>query len=156
MDPPDHTRLRRLVAKAFTARRVEALRPRTQEIADALVDNMVQLGPPADLVEHVATPLPIQVICELLGVSYADRDRFHIWSEAIVSTTSLPTETIQEYLNSLWGYIGGLVAERRRDPGSTTCSVRWCGPATRIRIGSARPSWWSWPAGCSRPATRPR
>ena len=73
MDPPDHTRLRRLVAKAFTARRVEALRPRTQEIADGLIDNMVRLGPPADLVEHVATPLPIQVICELLGVPYADR-----------------------------------------------------------------------------------
>ncbi|WCN79584.1 cytochrome P450 [Micromonospora sp. LH3U1] len=117
MDPPDHTRLRRLVAKAFTARRVEALRPRTQEIADALVDDMVRLGPPADLVEHVATPLPIQVICELLGVPYADRDRFHTWSEAIVSTTSLPLEMIQEYLNNLWGYIGDLVAERRREPG---------------------------------------
>ena len=79
--------------------------------------------------EHVATPLPIQVICELLGVPYADRDRFHIWSEAIVSTTSLPLETIQEYLNNLWSYIGDLVmlacraralwrVARRR---STTC-----------------------------------
>ncbi|MFB9237699.1 cytochrome P450 [Plantactinospora siamensis] len=116
MDPPDHTRLRRLVAKAFTARRVEDLRPRAQEIADGLVDDMVRLGPPADLVEHFATPLPIQVICELLGVPFADRDRFHVWSEAIVSTTSLPPETIQEYLNSLWGYIGALVAERRREP----------------------------------------
>ncbi|MEO3930544.1 cytochrome P450 [Micromonosporaceae bacterium B7E4] len=116
MDPPDHTRLRRLVAKAFTARRVELLRTRAQEIADGLVDEMVKAGPPVDLVEHFATPLPIQVICELLGVPFADRDRFHTWSEAIVSTTSLSPEQIQKYLDSLWGYIGELVAVRRREP----------------------------------------
>ena len=116
LDPPDHTRLRRLVAKAFTARRVEQLRPRAQEIADGLVDEMVKIGPPADLVEHFATPLPIQVICELLGIPYADRDRFHVWSESIVSTTSLPLEKIEEYRNSLFGYIAELVAQRRREP----------------------------------------
>lgn len=63
MDPPDHTRLRRLVAKAFTARRVERLRPRTQEVADRLVGRMRSTGPPADLVEDFALPLPITVIC---------------------------------------------------------------------------------------------
>ncbi|MBE1491261.1 cytochrome P450 [Plantactinospora soyae] len=116
MDPPDHTRLRRLVAKAFTARRVELLRTRAQQITDELVDEMVKAGPPADLVEQFATPLPIQVICELLGVPFADRDKFHTWSEAIVSTTSLGVDQIQEYLNNLWGYIGELVAVRRREP----------------------------------------
>lgn len=116
MDPPDHTRLRRLVAKAFTARRVELMRTRVQQIADQLVDDMGQAGPPVDLVERFATPLPIQVICELLGVPFADRHKFHTWSEAIVSTTSLSPEQIQDYLDSLWGYIGELVAIRRHEP----------------------------------------
>ncbi|MFI6130302.1 cytochrome P450 [Micromonospora sp. NPDC051141] len=116
MDPPEHTRLRRLVAKAFTARRVEQLRPRTRQIADELIDAMVAGGPPADLVEHFATPLPIQVICELLGVPFADRHLFHVWSEAIVSTTSLSPERIQEYLDNLYAFIGELVQQRRRAP----------------------------------------
>ncbi|WP_329109942.1 cytochrome P450 [Micromonospora sp. NBC_01699] len=116
MDPPEHTRIRTLVTKAFTARRVEQLRPRTQQIADELVDEMITTGPPADLVEHFATPLPIRVICELLGVPVADEHRFHLWSEAIVSTTSLPPETIQEYYGNLHAYMGGLIAQRREEP----------------------------------------
>jgi cytochrome P450 len=116
MDPPEHTRVRRLVAKAFTARRVEQLRPRTERIAGVLLDGMVAAGPPADLVEHLATPLPIRVICDLLGVPVADQDRFHTWSEAIVSTTSLPPERIQQYIDSLIGYMGELLDARRREP----------------------------------------
>ena len=115
MDPPEHSRLRRLVAKAFTVRRVEQLRPRAQQIADALLDEMVKVGPPADLVEHFAEPLPIQVICELLGVPFADRHRFHTWSEAIVSTTSLSPEQVGQYMENLYDYIRGLVAQRRRE-----------------------------------------
>ncbi|WP_308440837.1 cytochrome P450 [Catellatospora chokoriensis] len=113
MDPPEHTRLRKLIAKAFTARRVETLRPRTQEIADELIDGMQALGSPADLVEHFATPLPVTVICELLGVPFADRDRFQLWSEAIISTTSLTPQQIMEYLGNLHAYIAGLIAQRR-------------------------------------------
>ncbi|MFY1631854.1 cytochrome P450 [Solwaraspora sp. WMMB335] len=116
MDPPDHTRLRRLVAKAFTARRVEHLRPRTRQFADELLTDMIDKGPPADLVSQFATPLPVRVICELLGVPFVDRDRFHVWSEAIVSTTSLPPDQIQNYLDNLRGYIAGLVAQRRARP----------------------------------------
>ncbi|GAB2923311.1 cytochrome P450 [Micromonospora polyrhachis] len=116
MDPPDHTRLRKLVAKAFTARRVEQLRPRTQQIADELLDAMIAAGPPADLVEHFSTPLPIRVICELLGVPIVDQGRFHTWSEAIVSTTSLSPEQIDEYLANLYAYIAELVAQRRKEP----------------------------------------
>jgi cytochrome P450 len=116
MDPPEHTRLRRLVAKAFTVRRVDQLRPRAREIADGLVDRMVEAGQPADLVERFATPLPITVICELLGVPVADQDRFHVWSEAIVSTTSLTPEQIKSYLDSLWAYMAGLIAQRRENP----------------------------------------
>ncbi|HEY8532977.1 MAG TPA: cytochrome P450 [Micromonospora sp.] len=116
MDPPEHTRIRRLVARAFTARRVEQLRPRTRHIADELITRMIDSGPPADLVTAFATPLPITVICELLGVPTADHDRFHVWSEAIVSTTSLPPERIREYRDNLHAYIAGLVAERRTAP----------------------------------------
>ncbi|OXM64860.1 cytochrome P450 [Amycolatopsis vastitatis] len=67
MDPPDHTRLRRLSAQAFTVRRIAALRPRIQEIADDLLRAMTGHGPPADLVEEFAFPLPTAVICELLA-----------------------------------------------------------------------------------------
>jgi cytochrome P450 len=116
MDPPDHTRLRRLVAKAFTMRRVEALRPHVQQIADGLLDRMIEHGPPADLVEEFALPLPIIVICELLGVPYEDRADFRTWSDAALSTTSLPQETIQEYIQNLHDYMAGLVAERRVRP----------------------------------------
>ncbi|MEU4772562.1 cytochrome P450 [Micromonospora sp. NPDC023644] len=116
MDPPEHTRLRRLVAKAFTARRVEQLRPRTREVAHELVDGMLAAGPPADLVAHLATPLPIRVICDLLGVPVTDQDRFHTWSEAIVSTTSLSPEQAQEYIDNLLAYMGELIARRREQP----------------------------------------
>ncbi|MEH1128715.1 cytochrome P450 [Micromonospora sp. CPCC 206061] len=116
MDPPEHTRLRRLVAKAFTARRVEQLRPRAQEVANELVDRMIAAGPPADLVERFATPLPITVICELLGVPVEDQDRFHVWSEAVVSTTSLSVEQIAGYIQNLFAYMRGLIAARRREP----------------------------------------
>ncbi|TDB70155.1 cytochrome P450 [Micromonospora sp. KC723] len=116
MDPPEHTRLRRLVAKAFTARRVEELRPRTRAIAEELVEAMLAAGPPADLVAHLATPLPIQVICDLLGVPVTDQDRFHTWSEAIVSTTSLSPETIRNYVDQLMGYMAELIAQRRVTP----------------------------------------
>ncbi|NBE82868.1 cytochrome P450 [Micromonospora rubida] len=116
MDPPDHTRLRRLVARAFTARRVEELRPRTRQVADELVDGLLAAGPPADLVAHLATPLPIRVICDLLGVPVADQDKFHTWSEAIVSTTALSVEQAQRYIDNLFAYMGGLIAQRRQEP----------------------------------------
>jgi cytochrome P450 len=115
-DPPEHTRLRRLVAKAFTTRRVEQLRPRVVEIADGLVDAMVAAGAPVDLVEAFAVPLPVTVICELLGVPYADRHQFRIWSEAVLSTTALPPATIREYRDALDGYMSGLIARRRAEP----------------------------------------
>jgi cytochrome P450 len=116
MDPPDHSRLRRLVAKAFTARRVEELRPATITIAGELVDAMRPAGPPADLVEHFSTPLPVRVICRLLGVPAGDQRLFRTWSEAIISTTSLPPETIVDHLGSLYAYMAGLVAQRRDEP----------------------------------------
>lgn len=73
MDPPDHTRLRRLVLRAFTPRRVEALRPRVQRLVDSLLDDMASAAGPVDFVARFAFPLPYTVICELLGVPARDR-----------------------------------------------------------------------------------
>lgn len=86
-DPPEHTRLRRLVAREFTGRRVEALRPRIQEITDELLDGLPPSGS-ADLVEALAFPLPLTVICELLGVPMTDRDAFRRMSNEVVAPTS--------------------------------------------------------------------
>ena len=85
MDPPAHTRLRRLVAKAFHPRRIEALRPRIEEIALNLLDGMETAGQPADLIAGLALPLPITVICELLGVPQEDVARFQGWTDVMLS-----------------------------------------------------------------------
>ncbi len=123
MDPPEHTRVRRLAANAFTSRRVEELRPRVQEVADELLAAMAASGSPADLVGQFATPMPVMVICELLGVPFADRDQFQVWSEAIVSTTSLTVEQSNEYIGNLIGYITALVAQRRAAPADDLLSA---------------------------------
>lgn len=115
-DPPDHTRLRRLVAKAFTARRMEALRPHLREMVGTALDGMIAQGPPADLVADLALPLPVGVICELLGVPYDDRDRFRAWSDGVLSTTALPPDEIQKCYTDLSAYLAGLVARRREEP----------------------------------------
>ncbi|MYX46170.1 cytochrome P450 [Streptomyces sp. SID89] len=115
-DPPEHTRLRRVVAKAFTVRRVEELRVRAQAIADGLVDAMIAQGPPADLVAGFALPLPVTVICELLGVPLEDRTRFRLWSDALLSTTRFTPEEVERYAGELSAYMAALIAERRKEP----------------------------------------
>lgn len=112
-DPPEHTRLRRLVAKAFTARRVEALRPRAERIAHGLIDEMTAGGPPAELVAGFALPLPVTIICELLGVPYEDRTDFRTWSDAFLSTTRYTPEQVTDYTGRMFTYMAGLIAERR-------------------------------------------
>jgi cytochrome P450 len=116
LDPPEHTRLRRLVAKAFTARRVEQLRAKAEQVATELLDEMLAKGPPADLVESFAVPLPGLMICELVGVPYADRDQFRDWVAAFMSTTALTTEERGARLGQLAGYLAGLAAQRRETP----------------------------------------
>ncbi|WP_316528037.1 cytochrome P450 [Kitasatospora brasiliensis] len=114
MDPPEHTRLRRRVANPFTVRRVEALRPRAQEIVDDLLDAMIDTGSPADLTKALTWPLPVTMICELLGVPVADRDRFNSWVDGLL-TLSDPELSARDrgHLND---YLAGLVAERRENP----------------------------------------
>ena len=116
MDPPDHTRLRTLVAKAFTVRRVELLRPRVAELAQGLIDDMKAAGPPADLVDRYALPIPVAVICELLGVPAADRPRFRVWSDAAMTTSGLTVEQAGQNREELRAYMAGLIAEHRAEP----------------------------------------
>ncbi|MGY1581111.1 cytochrome P450 family protein [Streptomyces sp. MN13] len=110
-DPPRHTRLRALVTRAFTARRVEALRPRVQRITDGLLDAMLPLGR-ADLVESFAYPLPITVICELLGVPELDRVAFRKLSTEVVAPVSLASG--EDAVVRLGEYLTELIEDKRR------------------------------------------
>ena len=116
LDPPQHTRLRGLVGKAFTARRVEQLRRHAERISAELLDTMLAAGPPADLVPGFAVPLPGLMICELLGVPYADRDEFREWVGAFMSTTALTDSQRGTQLGQLAGYLAELAAQRRQEP----------------------------------------
>ena len=117
-DPPQHTRLRRLVSKAFTARRVEGLRPRVQEITDALLDRITPRGA-ADLVGEFGLPLPVTVIGELLGVPEADRDRFRIWTDEMLDRPFDPRSDMARVTAArerMHGYLADLVAAKRAHP----------------------------------------
>src|SRR5688500_10254332 len=117
-DPPEHTRLRRLVSKAFTARRVEGLRPRVQEITDALLDRITPRGS-ADLVAEFGLPLPITVIGELLGVPEADRDRFREWTDEMLDRPFDPGSDlalVAAARKRMHGYLADLVAAKRARP----------------------------------------
>jgi nocardicin N-oxygenase len=116
MDPPDHTRVRRLVSREFTARRVEQLRPRAQEIVDGLLDVVEVAGPPAELISALAEPLPILMICELLGVEFEDRAMFRGWASALMSSSGRTIEEILQARDDLLAYLARLVAERRAVP----------------------------------------
>jgi cytochrome P450 len=119
-DPPDHTRLRRLVSGAFTARRIEALRPRIEQITDELLAAMAGRER-VDLIDALAFPMPIQVICELLGIPTADRDAFRRWSDVIVSG-SPSGDRLPGAMRAMVDYIHELVVERRVHPGDDLLS----------------------------------
>ncbi|GAA1774859.1 cytochrome P450 [Actinomadura chokoriensis] len=123
LDPPEHTRLRRLVAGEFTAHRMRRFRPRIAAIAGELADAMAAAGPPADLVARYAAPLPIRVICVLLGVPEPDHDRFRSWADDYLGTTGTDPETVRRAAERLRGYFGSLVAARRADPGDDLISA---------------------------------
>lgn len=112
-DPPDHTRLRALVSKAFTPRMIEHLRPRVQEIADELLDG-IQVQEEMDVIAAYAFPLPITVICEMLGIPVADRDQFRRWSNTLVGSAGSPDDPVMlESATAFTAYLRALVAERR-------------------------------------------
>ena len=120
-DPPDHERLRKLVNKAFTARRVQRLRPRITAITAGLLEDM-STRTEADLLASFAFPLPITVICELLGIPAKDRDDFRTWSATIVSNAAAP-EVFQAHATAMARYFVALLAAKRREPGDDLLSA---------------------------------
>ncbi|MEV5595574.1 cytochrome P450 [Streptomyces sp. NPDC052496] len=116
MDPPDHTRLRTLVAKAFTVHQVEKLRPWVRELTHQLIDELEAAGPPVDLVDRYALPIPVAVICRMLGVPEEDRPKFRTWSDAALSTSSLTAEEFETNREELRAYMAQLIADHRAEP----------------------------------------
>src|ERR1700748_586154 len=111
----DNARLRSLLQPHFSPRRMRALRPRVDELTAGLLNDLAEHGPPADLHQALALPLPIQVICELLGVPYADREQFRAWSEAVGDVRDRSRS--EQGLGELFGYGQQLVARKREQPG---------------------------------------
>ncbi|MFC4007197.1 cytochrome P450 [Nonomuraea purpurea] len=116
MDPPEHSRLRRLVSHAFSVRRMEELRPRVEDIARNLVAAMEEAGPPADLVAGITQPLPIMVICEMLGVPYEEVDQFRTWTDLMLSFDAGRREEVIEARDRLNGYLAELIEAKRTRP----------------------------------------
>ncbi|MGW6709255.1 cytochrome P450 family protein [Streptomyces sp. NPDC054956] len=121
-DPPHHTRLRKLVAREFTARRMEGMRARVQQITDELLDAMAARPErTGDLINALAFPLPMTVICELLGVPDLDRARFRYWSNAVVAPIpGAPDNTAHQQLGA---YLGELIEAKAKEPGEDLLSA---------------------------------
>lgn len=124
LEPPEHTRLRRLIASAFARGHVQRLRPRVVELAGNLADDVLAAGADGsavDLIERFAEPLPVQVIAELLGVPRADRGPLRPWSRAIVGmyeyhVTDAGRRDAERAAQEFIAYLRELIAERRRQP----------------------------------------
>jgi len=120
MDAPDHTRLRPILGRGFTRARVEGLRPRIREIADELLDALPASGP-VDLLSGFAAPLPITVICELLGIPVKDRPDFRTWTDHMLAPPQ--PEDLPAAVTSLWTYLLHLAAAKRANPGDDLISA---------------------------------
>ncbi|WP_405162078.1 cytochrome P450 [Nocardia sp. NBC_01499] len=121
MDNPEHAAQRGLLTADFTVRRIEQLRPRIQQIVDDLIDDLLAGPKPADLVEAFALPVPSLVICELLGVPYADRAFFQRVSKVLTASHTPPAEA-RAAVETLLDYLGGLVRDKLADPGEDVLS----------------------------------
>lgn len=122
-DPPDHTRLRGLVSKAFTPRMIEQLRPRIRQITDELLDKVQEHGQ-MDLIADFAYPLPITVISDMLGIPVADREQFRVWSRGIVTGTTGPDpEKTLVAMEAFVQYIQTLLEKKRTYPGTDLISA---------------------------------
>ena len=115
MDPPEHTRYRRLLTGQFTVRRMKMLEPRIEEITKACLDDMAAAGGPVDLVQAFALPIPSLVICELLGVPYEDRAQFQEDSKVLVNLESKADDAIAA-LGRVSAYLYGLIQRKHKEP----------------------------------------
>ncbi|TDC44447.1 cytochrome P450, partial [Actinomadura sp. KC345] len=117
-DPPAHTRRRKAVQAWFTARRAGADRPRIEALAERLLDEMEDAGPPADLIARFATPLPYAVICDVLGVPAGDLGLLLPWVSAMMSAGRFSAEEVGAAHEGMHGYFADRLAERRARPGT--------------------------------------
>lgn len=121
MDPPDHGRLRRRLTGAFTVKRMKQLEQHIVDVVERQLDEMARLAPPVDLVEVFALPVPSLVICELLGVPYADRAGFQADSAKFLVKDQSLDEKMAAF-GALTGYLAGLVVDKRAEPGDDLLS----------------------------------
>jgi cytochrome P450 len=121
IDPPDHSRLRRLVSQAFTPRRVAAFAPRVQELTDGLVDAFADRGS-ADLIHEFAFPLPIYAICDLLGVPAEDQDDFRDWAGMMIRHGKGPRGGVSRAVKKMRGYLAELIHRKRAEEGDDLIS----------------------------------
>jgi cytochrome P450 len=122
MDPPDHTRIRRFVVQAFTPGRTERLREPIRRTADELLDALAP-GGRTDLIAAYAAPLPIAVICELLGVPPGDRRDFREWTDALIAPDPTMPGRAKEAVVSMLGFFTALIAHKRAEPGDDLLSA---------------------------------
>ncbi|ANZ35641.1 cytochrome [Lentzea guizhouensis] len=115
MDPPDHTRLRRKLTGAFTVRRMKALEEGIIAVTERQLDELAELTPPVDLVAEFALPVPSLVICELLGVPYADRETFQVNSSKMMEREISLEDKMAAY-TAIYTYLADLVTAKRAEP----------------------------------------
>ncbi|WP_405592628.1 cytochrome P450 [Streptomyces sp. NBC_01092] len=118
-----HLRWRRQVGKYFTAKRMTALRPGMVRTAEGLVDDMIRQGQPADLKAALGFPLPVYVICDILGVPAADRDRFSHWSDAFLNVSRFTGEQTRAAYDEFAEYMSARIAATRAEPGEDLISM---------------------------------
>ncbi|WP_141808883.1 cytochrome P450 [Nocardia bhagyanarayanae] len=121
MDPPDHTRLRRMLTGAFTVKRMKQLEEHIIDVAERRLDEMARMTPPVDLVEEFALPVPSLVICEMLGVPYADRATFQVNSAKFL-VKDQPLEEKMAAYGAMTTYLAELVVRKRAEPGDDILS----------------------------------
>ncbi|WP_328338475.1 cytochrome P450 [Micromonospora sp. NBC_00421] len=123
MDGPAHAVVRRVASRAFTARRIDTFRPRVQRLVATLIDDLLAGPRPADLVAALVAPLPVYVVCDVLGVPVADRPRFYGWIEGLNSVTAYGSADAAVAQAELREYLAGQLAHKRVTPGDDLLSA---------------------------------
>ncbi|MEU1755778.1 cytochrome P450 [Micromonospora matsumotoense] len=123
MDGAAHAVVRRVASRAFTARRIDTFRPRVRRLVDTLIDDLLAGPRPADLVAALVAPLPVYVVCDVLGVPVADRPRFYGWIEGLNSVTAYGSADAATAQAELRAYLAGQLADKRVGPGDDLLSA---------------------------------
>ncbi|KAB8163025.1 cytochrome P450 [Streptomyces sp. 3MP-14] len=133
LDPPQHTRLRSIVGRHFSARSMEPIRSRVRDVANERLDAILEAGQPADLLRQFAIPVPTTIICEILGAPPEDHDNFWMWADTIFAN-DIPGQTVRQRVEDFFHHLAGMFQERREHPRDDmlTTLVRACDEEGRI------------------------